>query len=263
MGPERWKRIDELMDALLSIEVRERPAFLEKACAGDDALRGELESLLSAYHIPEGFIDTPPAPAAAQLFTRAGIEHLVGRTLSHYQILSSLGAGGMGEVFLARDTNLRRQIALKILPRHFTCDKSSVARFQREACAASALNHPNILTVYEIGQEDGLHFIATEFVDGQTLRQRIKTGPLALTEAVDTAIQIAGALSAAHMAGIVHRDIKPENIMVRPDGLVKVLDFGIAKLSQPRDSLAEDDALPGAITETSAGVVVGTVQYMS
>ncbi|HQR34941.1 MAG TPA: protein kinase, partial [Blastocatellia bacterium] len=151
-------------------------------------------------------------------------------TISHYRILDKLGAGGMGEVYLAEDPRLGRKLALKILPEAFTKDQTRVARFQQEARAASALNHPNIITIYEVGEDSGVHFIATEHIAGKTLRQHLRSEGMNLREALDIATQIASALQAAHEAGITHRDIKPENVMIRPDGYVKVLDFGLAKL---------------------------------
>jgi serine/threonine protein kinase/predicted ATPase/class 3 adenylate cyclase len=261
MNPDRWKKIDQLLDLLLELEPGKRPAFLDAVCANDSELRRELESLLSAHAQPDGFIDTIRADAAAELFGNLSTD-LLGKTLSHYQVMSSLGAGGMGEVYLARDTSLGRPVALKLLAAQFTRDSDRVKRFQQEASAASALNHPGILTVYEIGQHDDLHFIATEYVEGETLRQRIKNGPVKLIDALDAAIQMAGALAAAHAAGIVHRDIKPENIMIRPDGLVKVLDFGVAKLIQNSPS---STTLRTAVDRirTETGAILGTIQYMS
>jgi eukaryotic-like serine/threonine-protein kinase len=205
---------------------------------------------------------------------------VITETISHYRILSKLGAGGMGEVYLAEDPRLGRRVALKILPARFTRDADRVERFEREARAASALSHPNIVTVYEIGQAGEVHFIATELVEGLTLRQRIARGRVPAPEAIDIARQLAEALSAAHAAGVTHRDIKPENIMIREDGYVKVLDFGLAKLTETgrsggRDPLATrvetaetvDDlfiTLPQAhARETSPGMVLGTVSYMS
>lgn len=184
----------------------------------------------------------------------------VGTRLGHYQISSLLGAGGMGEVYLAHDTNLRRPVAIKLLSADFSLNKERLVRFEQEAHAASALNHPNILTIYEIGQINELRFIATEFIDGLTLRQQM-TATMALTDVIDAAIQVASALVAAHQAGIVHRDIKPENIMVRHDGYVKVLDFGLAKLNESEISSPDDDTLHAVRTEP--GVVMGTIEYMS
>ena len=185
-----------------------------------------------------------------------------GTRFGRYEIRSLLGAGGMGWVYLAQDTQLRRQVAIKLLPSEFTQDKDKLRRFKQEAYTASALNHPNILTIYEIGSEAGLHFIATEFVDGETLRQRMVRTRMAIREALDVAAQIAGALAVAHDAGIVHRDIKPENIMSRRDGIIKVLDFGLAKLA-PQTTKFDSAAPTEALSQTEPGVVMGTVSYMS
>ena len=185
-------------------------------------------------------------------------------TLSHYRIVSKLGAGGMGEVYLAHDTNLDRKVALKILPAEVAANSDRMDRFVQEAKAASALNHPNIITIHEIDQTDSGHFIATEFIDGGTLRDRMRIAPLKLGEVLDVAAQIAGALSAAHAEGIVHRDIKPENVMLRRDGIVKVLDFGLAKLTDRYLSESADTNAPtSAAIKTDSGMVMGTPTYMS
>src|SRR5262245_54997413 len=185
-------------------------------------------------------------------------------SISRYRILEKLGSGGMGEVYLAEDKRLGRKVALKLLAEELTQDRDRLSRFDQEAYAASALNHPNILTIYEMGDEGGRHYIATEFVDGETLRKRLQGSPLELTEVLDIAIQIAGALEEAHVAGIVHRDIKPENVMLRRNGHVKVLDFGLAKLTERPDSEDTDtEAVTRALVQTDAGIVLGTSQYMS
>ena len=192
---------------------------------------------------------------------------LLGRRIGHYQVLALIGAGGMGEVYLAEDTRLGRKVALKLLPAKFTSDPARVHRFEREARAASALNHPNILTIHEIGQAStelrGIHFIATEFIEGETLRERLARGELDLTVALDVAAQIAAALAAAHEAGIVHRDIKPENVMLRRDGYVKVLDFGLAKLIGPQPAEVDSGAPTDIRLKTEPGMIMGTVAYMS
>lgn len=188
---------------------------------------------------------------------------VIGEKIGHYKVQSAIGAGGMGKIYLASDTRLRRDVAIKILPDDLMRDASAIERFIREAHAASALNHPNILTIYDIGEHDKIHFIATEFVDGQTLRQKMKASPLKLTEILDIAIQSANALIAAHAAGIVHRDIKPENIMVRHDGYVKILDFGIAKLSEGDAAKTDADAATLAQSITGKGTILGTAFYMS
>jgi eukaryotic-like serine/threonine-protein kinase len=183
--------------------------------------------------------------------------------ISHYRIVSKLGAGGMGEVFLAEDIQLRRKVALKILPENIASDKERLHRFEQEAYAASALNHPNILTIYEFGATDGRHFLATEYVEGETLREKLKSHELSLVEALNIAEQIAFALSAAHAAGIVHRDLKPENVMIRADGIVKLLDFGLAKLIEKKQVSLSDEAETRALVKTNPGMVMGTVAYMS
>jgi len=182
-----------------------------------------------------------------------------GTRIGRYEIRSKLGAGGMGEVYLAEDTQLGRQVALKLLPANLTDNKERLSRFKQEARATSTLNHPNILTIHEISQEGSLHFIATEFIDGVTLRQQMKNTRMKIAEVLDMMVQVAGALAAAHQAGIVHRDIKPENIMVRRDGYLKVLDFGVAKLTEPRTAGVEASTL----VQTDPGVVMGTAQYLS
>jgi eukaryotic-like serine/threonine-protein kinase len=186
-----------------------------------------------------------------------------GKMLGQYKILDPIGAGGMGEVWLAEDTRLGRKLALKILPTEFTADASRLARFEQEARAASALNHPNIITIYDIGDSGGIHFIATEFIEGRTLRHRLSPAQMQLSEALEITIQIAGALQAAHEAGITHRDIKPENIMLRPDGYVKVLDFGLAKLTERSSDPVDTEAATRLKATTDPGTVMGTVSYMS
>jgi serine/threonine protein kinase/tetratricopeptide (TPR) repeat protein len=268
MTPEEWQRIDHLLDELLGLDPRQRPAFLDRACKGDERLRRKLEDLLSAHAEAGSFIETPPAEDATRALASRGSEQVIGRCIAHYRVSSLLGAGGMGEVYLAVDTRLGRSVALKILPERpmpgwSTGDGDRVARFEREARAASALNHPNILTIFEIGEAQELRFIATEYVEGETLRQRIKRERIGLKDAIDIGSQIAGALAAAHTAGIVHRDIKPENIMIRPDGLVKVLDFGLAKLTAHPPFGAEGVASDAVSVHTNSGILIGTVGYMS
>jgi eukaryotic-like serine/threonine-protein kinase len=186
-----------------------------------------------------------------------------GARLGQYKILAPLGAGGMGEVWLAEDARLGRKLALKVLPTEFTRDASRVARFEQEARAASALNHPNIITIYDIGEDDEIHYIATEFIEGRTLRQSLTSNGLPLADALEIAIQMAGALQVAHNAGITHRDIKPENVMLRPDGYVKILDFGLAKLTEKSAESIDTEAATKIRTPTDPGTVMGTVSYMS
>jgi eukaryotic-like serine/threonine-protein kinase len=269
MTPERWQKVKGIFQSALERAPGERSAFLSIACGKDEALRHEVESLLTSHEKDGSFIDSPAYEAGAELLVDENSELRVGQTIGHYEILSTLGKGGMGEVYLAHDTKLGRKVALKFLPDLFTKDKERLRRFELEARAASALNHPNIITIYEIGEADGHRFMATEFVDGETLRQPMAAGLLTTSEALNIAEQIASALAEAHAAGIIHRDIKPENIVLRRDGIVKVLDFGLAKLTEPPavagGSLAADkaEAETRAMIQTSAGVVMGTVTYMS
>jgi serine/threonine protein kinase len=219
------------------------------------------------------FADAPEGVCSVCLF-RTGLALLdnkddeeanlnVGQTIGHYKISKRIGTGGMGDVYLATDMKAGREAALKLLPMRFTGDAERLKRFEQEAHAVVALNHPNIVTVYEIGEDHSIQYIASELIEGETLRQRLMRGPIQLTEAVDVAIQVASALAAAHGTGIVHRDIKPENIMLRPDGYVKVLDFGIAKLAEQEVSVAtpRDEAL--LLVETNLGSILGTARYMS
>ena len=260
MTPERWEQIDRLFHAAIEVEPGDRAAFLADACADDEALRTEVESLLSAHTTDNSFFETSAADVAAELFVRT-LAFNPGQKIGNYRILRHLGSGGMGEVYLADDTRLNRKVALKLLPPHFTISPERVRRFEREARTASALNHPNIVTIYEIGQSNGAHFIVTEFIDGKTLRQLINEKPFTLSESLNVAIQVASALMGAHAAGIIHRDIKPENIMIRADGYVKILDFGLAKLTEPQ--IAESDLETPTLLQSNPGLVMGTVQYMS
>src|SRR5215204_1678997 len=258
MTPERWRRVDELFHAALERDGAERADFLAEACAGDDALRREVERLVAAHEQDGSFIDSPAYADTQLLVDRQAVLN-AGQRLGPYKVIGHIGSGGMGEVYSAEDTRLGRKVALKLLPAAFTGDEDRLRRFRQEARSTSALNHPNILTIHEIGSEDGTHFMATEYVEGETLRQRMAGARMKLGEALDLAIQVAGALAAAHEAGIVHRDVKPENIMVRRDGYAKVLDFGIAKLIERRAAGTEATTA----LNTEPGVVAGTAQYMS
>ena len=226
MDRKRWNKIDELLEAALDVSPGSREELLERRCEGDPSMKRELERLLEAHDRAGEFIESPPVDEIKALFGVEPDDPLIGRSLLHYKVLSRIGTGGMGKVYLAQDSRLGRNVALKVLSSSSTQDNDQVRRFQYEAFAASALNHPNILTIYEVGEEADLHFIATEFVEGETLRAVLRGGPIPAPEALELANQIAGALAAAHAAGIVHRDVKPANIMLRPDGLIKVLDFG-------------------------------------
>jgi eukaryotic-like serine/threonine-protein kinase len=249
---ERWQEIEQLFHAALERAPNERIAFLDGACR-DPAIRKEVEALLRSDAAHDDSVETLPSMVAASWMTHDQAKELIGRTIGRYKILGSLGAGGMGEVYLADDPSLGRKVALKLLPRQFTREPDRLRRFEKEARAASALNHPNIITIYEIGQWEETQFIATEFIEGETVRERMMKTRLALNDILEIGTQVAGALAAAHVAGIVHRDIKPANIMVRTDGYVKVLDFGLAKLVAAK---ANPDI-------TDPGRVMGTASYMS
>src|SRR6476660_8239254 len=232
MTPSRFQTIEEIFLSALEQEQDQVSAFLDTACEGDAVLRREVEVLLASDQQADRFIETSSVGLATKVIQNQQADSLVGRTIGHYKISESIGTGGMGEVYLATDITAGRKAALKLLPMRFTGDAERLKRFQQEAHAVVGLNHPNIVTVYEIGEDHSTHYIASELIEGETLRQRLMRGRMQLSEAVDVAIQVASALAAAHQAGIVHRGIKPENIMLRPDGYVKVLDFGIAKLAE-------------------------------
>ncbi|HZB45978.1 MAG TPA: serine/threonine-protein kinase, partial [Pyrinomonadaceae bacterium] len=262
MDTGRWQQIDRLLGEALGRAPEERADFLAEACGSDAELLREVESLLAAHARSGDFMEGQAIDLAARFYAEGeALER--GRRVGRYEVESLLGRGGMGEVYLARDTELRRLVALKVVSAELDGGHDALRRFEQEALAASALNHPNIMTVYEVGRAEPLHYIASEFIDGVTLRQRLHAGPIGVAEALDVAIQVASALSAAHAHGIIHRDIKPENVMIRPDGYVKVLDFGIAKFT-PHGAVATDtQAATQRLFKTATGLVVGTVNYMS
>jgi serine/threonine protein kinase/TolB-like protein/Tfp pilus assembly protein PilF len=262
---DRWRRLEALFYEAVELKPEARAEFLDQRCGGDTELRKEVETLLESAEKPMDFLEKPVLEAAHRTMEQDHHDSIApGRRLAHYEIVSMLGAGGMGEVYLAEDTRLRRKVALKMLSPELTRDERGLRRFEHEAHAASALNHPNILTIHEFGQADGMHFIASEFIDGVTLRQRLAKGKLELGTAIEIAIQIASALAAAHATGIIHRDIKPENVIVRSDGIVKVLDFGIAKLSEKKvgGTIRRLATTVGSST-SEPGMVLGTAKYMS
>jgi len=263
MTPAQLRTIEEIYRAALDQEPDRVGAFLDAACAGDEVLRGKVEALLASHQLADSFIETSAVGLATRIIENGQADLLVGRTIGHYKISERIGTGGMGDVYLATDITAGRKAALKLLPTRFTADTERLKRFQQEAHALVGLNHPNILTVYEIGEDHSTHYIASELIEGETLRQRLMRGRMQVGEAIDVAIQVASALAAAHEAGIVHRDIKPENIMLRPDGYVKVLDFGIAKLAEQEVpvTVPTDEAL--LLVETNLGSILGTVRYMS
>ena len=263
MTPERHAQIGQLFDQALEFAPAERRAFLIQACGLDTELRDEVEKLLSHHSEDQEFLARPALEMAATLLAQQQQVSLSGQMIHHYEVIGRIGVGGMGEVWLATDTRLKRKVAIKLLPDKFASDPERLRRFQTEATAASATDHPNIVTIHEIGESNGTYYIAQEYVEGETLRSRIGRGPIPLLEALDIAHQIANALAAAHGAGIIHRDIKPENIMLRHDGFVKVLDFGLAGIDQPEAMPEHLSNAPTIPKHTAPGVILGTVNYMS
>src|SRR6266581_38159 len=263
MTPAQLQTIEEIFYAALDQEPDQVARFLDTACGGNELLRRKVEALLASRQRVGSFIETSAVGIASRIIENGQADLLVGQTFGHYKISKPIGSGGMCEVYLATDVKAGRKAALKLLPIRFTGDAERLKRFQQEAHAVVGLNHPNILTIYEIGEDHSIHYIASELIEGETLRQRLMRGRMQLSEAVDIAIQVTSALGAAHEAGIVHRDIKPENIMLRPDGYVKVLDFGIAKLAEKElpATMPRDEAL--LLVETNLGSILGTVRYMS
>ena len=262
MTPERWQQVKQIFNSAITYRPEERSLFISQACSGDEELRSEVESLIASHEQTGSFIDQPAFEAAATLLANEKAELRQGQTIASYEVISFINRGGMGEVYLAEDKRLGRKVALKLLPASFTTDEDRLRRFEQEARAASALNHPNIITIYEIFEANSTHVIATEYVEGETLRQRLSRSGLSLSETLNIAIQIADALAAAHKAGIIHRDIKPENVMLRPDGYVKILDFGLAKLSEDTTGPVAAEA-PTLQVRTGSGFVLGTAGYMS
>ena len=263
INKERWEQVESIYHAALAHEPDARPAFLDEACAGDVELRTEVDSLLRFDGGAEKFFETPAIELQAKEFAadeNSLTEELVFRQFGPYKVVARISHGGMGDVFLGIDTRLDRKVAIKLLFREFTADAERVSRFKQEARTTSTLNHPNIVTLYEIGEVDGHHYLVTEYVEGQTLRQRITStdaGQIGLRHTLSIVTQVLDALQVAHEAGVIHRDIKPENIVLRRDGLVKVLDFGIAKLTS-NDPQSQSDHLT-----TKTGVIMGTASYMS
>ena len=272
MNSEKLRRIEDIYHRVLEIDREKQGQFLRESCDGDNELRREVESLLSFRKSSDDLLKTPPESLAAEMIADENENGFIGKEIGHYKINKLLGIGGMGEVYLAEDTKLERQVALKFLPQEFVEDSERMDRFVREAKSASALNHPNILTIYEINEIEGIYFIATEFIDGLTLSEYAKDKSLNIKSVLEIAFQIVSALDEAHIAGIVHRDIKPDNIMVRSNGLVKILDFGIAKpvkvenaeakpsRQKPKDSPRLD---VHNLQSTKVGAIIGTADYMS
>jgi eukaryotic-like serine/threonine-protein kinase len=253
LTPERWQKVRDVLEQALELAPEKRSRFLDVACSSDPSLRSEVQSLLSAdEQARTSFLETPPViPAALS----------PGTCLGDYEILSQIGSGGMGVVYRARDTRLGRLVAIKVLPAHLSTDSDRLKRFEQEAQSAAALNHPNILAVHQLGSYQGAPYLVSELLEGETLREQLKHGPLSQERAMDYAQQIADGLSVAHERGIIHRDLKPENVFVTNDGRIKILDFGLAKLAEGDGASAETVATLGL--QTHPGMIAGTVGYMS
>ncbi|MCP9495360.1 MAG: protein kinase [Pyrinomonadaceae bacterium MAG19_C2-C3] len=263
MENARWQQIEHLYFAALEQSPAERAAFLARECADDEALRREVTSLISADDETGDFLNDPDFELGLSLLARTSSRLHAGQEFGDYAIVRFIGRGGMGEVYLAKDGRLKRQVALKLLPEQLIAESQFTRRFEHEARIAASLAHPHIAHIYEIGEHDAQRFIAMEYVAGVTLRERLRDKkPLPQREALRIAAQVASGLAAAHEAGIIHRDIKPENIMVRPDGFIKILDFGLAKLSKNENG-ADDEAGNAASYITEQGLILGTTRYMS
>ena len=263
MTPEQWEQIGQVYEAAKELQAAERAAFLDQACAGDEALRREVDSLLATERSIGDFIAAPALKDAAALLTGELPGAMLGKQLGHYQLLSLVGAGGMGEVYAARDTRLGRKVAVKLLPASLSRDADRLRRFEQESRAIGMLNHPNILTVHDVGTHEGASYIVSELLEGETLREQVKDGAITPRKAVDFALQITRGLAAAHERGIMHRDLKPENLFITRDGRVKILDFGLAKLAQPPFGRQDTSWTTGPGVATNPGRVMGTVGYMA
>jgi serine/threonine protein kinase len=260
--PDRWAQIQDVYHRALERDESQRNAFVADICAGDEELRREVESLLRYAGDAQRLMEKPALEIAAQKLATHDRRNLEGLEIGPYKILSLLGSGGMGEVYQARDSRLKRDVAIKVLPVEFSCDAGRVQRFQREAELLASLNHPNIAAIYDLEEFESSRFLVLELVDGETLADRIARAPIALDESLAIARQIAEALDAAHQRGIIHRDLKPANIKIKPDGTVKVLDFGLAKAFAD-DQKDRDLSHPLTSAGTEGGLILGTVAYMS
>jgi serine/threonine protein kinase/Tol biopolymer transport system component len=267
MTPQRWRELKQLVGSALAVPEAEREAFVRGRAAQDSELCGQALSLLSNASLAEGFLSAPAAEAAGSILDSiVEARHQpvpAGALFGPYQIVGLIGAGGMGEVYRARDERLKRDVAIKVLPPAFTENSDRLRRFEQEARAAGGLNHPNILAIHDIGSKDGTPYVVSELLEGDTLRSRLASGALPVRKAIDYAVQVARGLAAAHEKGIVHRDLKPENLFITRDGRVKILDFGLAKVTRPEESASHPSVLSTTPAGTEPGVVMGTVGYMS
>ena len=257
-----WQHAQQLFDAALQHPSDKRREFLEQACGANQELRREVESLLAAHDESGSFMREPALAGMADVLHRATSRFRPGDTLGVYKVLALVGSGGMGEVYRAQDTRLKREVAIKVLPQAFAADREHLRRFEQEARAAAALNHPNIVSVHDMGTADGSPYIVAELLEGQNLGDLLRQGPVPARKALEYAIQAARGLAAAHDAGIIHRDLKPENLFITTDGQVKILDFGLAKLTRP-DDRGPDSGSGETGPQTAAGSVFGTIGYMS
>ena len=263
MNPERWQQIDKIFQDALEREPHERASFLDQACGDDSPLREKIEALLRSHDGAGSFLASPASPLNGGEVRAPAPLQLVGQYLGSYELKAHLGSGGMGDVYRARDTQLRRDVAIKILPGEFSRDPDRVARFQREAVALAALNHPNIAAIHDLDEVNGTRFLVLEFVEGETLAARLKRGPLSVRQSLELCRQIAEGLEGAHAKGVHHRDLKPDNIQITPDDRVKLLDFGLAK-TLASDSEGTDAALRNLTQwHTRPGVIMGTASYLS
>src|SRR5687767_5884406 len=257
-----WHKIEEIFSRAVALPKNDRQAFVEENCGGDDELCREILALLLEDEENSDFLSEPVFNAGLQILGADFTGLLKKEKFAHYKLLKQLGSGGTGIVFLAEDTQLRRRAALKIITPSLTSQPEVLKRFQQEARAASNISHPNVAHIYEFGQHDEYYFLAMEYTAGKTLREMLNENRVDLNLALEIGVQTAGALAAAHRNGIIHRDIKPENIVITDDGLAKVLDFGLAKISEenPPDDFRILDA---SLLETTPGMIIGTVAYMS
>src|SRR5215813_5156117 len=252
MKPEQWQQVREVLADALELKPEERPAFLDRVCASDSSLRREVDQLLaSSDEVRTSFLESSALPVTL----------IPGTKLGEYEVVGLLGSGGMGEVYRARDTRLARDVAIKVLPSFYSNDPDRLRRFEQEARAAAALNHPNILAVHQLGSYNGAPYLVEELLEGETLRGQLQRGRLTVRKAIDYGVQIVRGLAAAHERGITHRDLKPENLFVTKDGRAKILDFGLAKLT--RSDSTPSYKTPTLSSETETGAVMGTAGYMA
>ena len=264
MKPDRWQKVDEIFHAALQHKPDERKAFIEEACQGDEELRREIDSLLAEERGADQFIEQPAMEVVAKDLADDQREALIGKNIGPYKILSLLGAGGMGEVYRAEDSHLKRQVAVKVLASRFADDRERMARFQREAHLLASLNHPNIAAIHGLEESNSVRALVMELVEGRTLADRMAAGPIPLDEALPIALQMAEALEYSHEKGVIHRDLKPANVKLTPEGTVKVLDFGLAKALEDGSTTGDLEKSPTlTVAATETGMVLGTAAYMA